>query len=223
MGTFAAVRKPIVATGALGLVLAAAFPAAAANQVQPEIEAAREKPLLQARGAPAEIDTEAARIAQPLVGEFQAAWNAHELGRFGAIFWPDSAFIHRGGGLIEGGDEIRDYHAKLHTHPLLAASRIEMTIERARRLAADVVLVTTDSKGWLGGKVDERRRPKPPDLRHHPPPRPMADRLRAEHRGEGAPPIVRRGLHLSVDAGPPDRRQDSPWLSEGTPWQGGSR
>ncbi|VWX54634.1 SgcJ/EcaC family oxidoreductase [Novosphingobium sp. 9U] len=106
------------------------------------------------------IDPAAATIAEPLVSAFQAAWNTHQLINFDAVFWPDSAFIHRGGELIEGGTAIRDYHVKLHTDPFFASSRISLTIERARRLAPDVVLVTTRSHAWLGPnqavKVDSR-------------------------------------------------------------------
>ena len=132
-------------------MLAAIVAVIVAGQVGPVFAQAAD-----AATSPAEsIDAEAARIAEPLVAEFRAAWNAHEIGRFDAIFWPDSAFIHRGGGLIEGGRNIRDYHAQLHADPRYAASRTELAIARARLLAPDVVLVTTDSKGWLNPQSED--------------------------------------------------------------------
>ncbi|VWX53988.1 SgcJ/EcaC family oxidoreductase [Novosphingobium sp. 9U] len=98
------------------------------------------------------IDAAAALIAKPLVDQFAASWNTHKLIGFDAIFWPDSTFIHRGGDLINGGVEIRNYHSKLHTDPFFATSRLVLTIERARQLAPNVVLVTVRSPAWLGPK-----------------------------------------------------------------------
>lgn len=104
--------------------------------------------------SPPMIDAEAARISEPIVQAFQSAWNSHQIIKFDAIFWPDSAFLHRGGDLIEGGIAVRDYHVKLHTDPFFASSRIVLVVERARRLSPDVVLVTAHSRAWLGPKQD---------------------------------------------------------------------
>ncbi len=47
-------------------------------------------------------------------GAFQAAWNAHDMAAFGALFWADATFVNRFGHYVRGVDEIVALHAPIH-------------------------------------------------------------------------------------------------------------
>ena len=45
---------------------------------------------------------------------FQAAWNAHDMAAFGALFCEDATFVNRFGHYVRGVDEIVALHAPIH-------------------------------------------------------------------------------------------------------------
>ncbi|WP_413991561.1 SgcJ/EcaC family oxidoreductase [Labrys okinawensis] len=47
-------------------------------------------------------------------GAFQAAWNAHDMAAFGALFHEDAAFVNRFGHYVRGVDEIVALHRPIH-------------------------------------------------------------------------------------------------------------
>jgi len=47
-------------------------------------------------------------------GEFQAAWNAHDMSALGALFHPDATFVNRFGHYVKGVEEIVAMHALIH-------------------------------------------------------------------------------------------------------------
>lgn len=57
-------------------------------------------------------------------GAFQAAWNAHDMAAFGALFCEDASFVNRFGHYVRGVDEI----VALHT-PILATIYRDSTLD----------------------------------------------------------------------------------------------
>lgn len=51
---------------------------------------------------------------QALVGEFQSAWNAHDMQRFAGLFSNDADFVNVAGMWWHGRDEIERHHAEAH-------------------------------------------------------------------------------------------------------------
>src|SRR4051812_6792824 len=49
-----------------------------------------------------------------IVQAFQAAWNDHDMNRFGALFHKDATFVNRFGGYVRGVDAIIAMHAPIH-------------------------------------------------------------------------------------------------------------
>lgn len=47
-------------------------------------------------------------------GAFQAAWNAHDMAAFGALFEEDATFVNRFGHYVRGIDEIVALHRPIH-------------------------------------------------------------------------------------------------------------
>lgn len=47
-------------------------------------------------------------------GAFQAAWNAHDMAAFGAMFHEDAAFVNRFGHYVRGVGEIVALHRPIH-------------------------------------------------------------------------------------------------------------
>lgn len=47
-------------------------------------------------------------------GAFQAAWNAHDMAAFGALFCEDASFVNRFGHYVRGVDGIVALHAPIH-------------------------------------------------------------------------------------------------------------
>ena len=45
---------------------------------------------------------------------FQAAWNAHDMAAFGALFHDDATFVNRFGHYVRGVQEIIDLHRPIH-------------------------------------------------------------------------------------------------------------
>ena len=54
------------------------------------------------------------RNPQDAPGEFQIAWNAHDMSALGALFHPDATFVNRFGHYVKGVDEIVAMHAPIH-------------------------------------------------------------------------------------------------------------
>ena len=52
--------------------------------------------------------------ARDLVEAFQAAWNAHDMEAFGALFHPDASFVNRFGHYVRGVDAIVALHSGIH-------------------------------------------------------------------------------------------------------------
>ncbi|WP_210254882.1 nuclear transport factor 2 family protein [Methylocapsa sp. S129] len=93
-------------------------------------------------------------------GAFQAAWNAHDMAAFGALFRDDATFVNRFAHYVRGVNEIIALHRTIHD-----------TIYRNSSLALGEG-VTHDFPRLirLGGK-SRRRNPEArasrPSLRHH--------------------------------------------------------
>ena len=47
-------------------------------------------------------------------GAFEAAWNAHDMAAFGALFCEDASFVNRFGHYVRGADEIVALHVPIH-------------------------------------------------------------------------------------------------------------
>ncbi len=52
--------------------------------------------------------------AEDAPGAFQAAWNAHDMAAFSALFHDDASFVNRFGRLVRGVDEILALHRPIH-------------------------------------------------------------------------------------------------------------
>ena len=69
-------------------------------------------------------------------GAFQAAWNAHDMDAFGALFDKEATFVNRFGRFVRGVDEIVGMHAPLH-----------QTLYRDSNLQNELIAVDTIANG----------------------------------------------------------------------------
>lgn len=52
--------------------------------------------------------------AEAIPAQFEAAWNAHDMQAFGALFHPDATFVNRFATYWRGADAIVDGHRHIH-------------------------------------------------------------------------------------------------------------
>ena len=71
---------------------------------------------------------------------FQAAWNAHDMTAFAALFHEDATFVNRFAHYVRGRDEIVALHQPIH-ETIYRDSAVENELIDAVPVAADVVVV----------------------------------------------------------------------------------
>lgn len=71
---------------------------------------------------------------------FQAAWNAHDMAAFGALFHPDATFVNRFAHYVRGVDEIVALHRPIH-ETIYRDSTLENELIAADRIAEGVATV----------------------------------------------------------------------------------
>ncbi len=73
-------------------------------------------------------------------GAFQAAWNAHDMAAFGALFNDDATFVNRFGHYVQGGDAIVALHAPIHA-TIYRDSTLDNTLIDVAHIADGVAVI----------------------------------------------------------------------------------
>jgi uncharacterized protein (TIGR02246 family) len=78
-------------------------------------------------------------IARDFAVRFADAWNRHDMDELASLFREDASFVNVVGVRMDGREEIRRTHAKVHDGPY-RASRLVVEVEAAREIPPAVIV-----------------------------------------------------------------------------------
>lgn len=91
------------------------------------------------------VEQDAARLCD----RFVAAWNAHDMTAFGALFHPDATFVNRFGAYWRGRDRIVAEHAAIH-RTIYRDMWLEPVRVDVERLSDDVAIAHFLTRAHIG-------------------------------------------------------------------------
>ena len=87
-----------------------------------------------------------------LCDRFVAAWNAHDMTAFGALFHPDATFVNRFGAYWRGRDRIVAEHAAIH-RTIYRDMWLEPVRVDVERLSDDVAIAQFLTRAHMGNAM----------------------------------------------------------------------
>lgn len=87
--------------------------------------------------------------SQNLPAAFAAAWNAHDMQAFAALFCTDATFVNRFGHYVQGVEAIVQMHAPIHAS-IYSDSTLKNELISETRLGADVCVLHFWSRQTAG-------------------------------------------------------------------------
>jgi uncharacterized protein (TIGR02246 family) len=98
-------------------------------------------------------------IARDFAVRFADAWNRHDMDELASLFREDASFVNVVGVRMDGREEIRRTHAKVHDGPY-RASRLVVEVEAAREIPPAVIVaeLRTQISGMSGRRVRSETR-----------------------------------------------------------------
>lgn len=87
--------------------------------------------------------------AAKISADFQAAWNAHDMTAFAALFHPDATFVNRLGSYWRGREDVVAQHARIH-ETIYRDTDISNRVQNVDMIADGVAVVHVRTNATFG-------------------------------------------------------------------------